>query len=128
MIEADLQRKQLRLLRAALPGYVIFRHADLITSGIPDLSVTGCGETLWLELKHANPGIKGTGLQARNLRLLHSAGGNAFYVVYDAVRRATYITRPDDVDNRVAAAVHVGEGYPNMHALLDFIRLRRDRP
>ena len=40
--------KQFGLMR---PRGVLFKHADLCTKGIPDVSLTYSGQTLWLELK-----------------------------------------------------------------------------
>lgn len=42
-------------LEKEMPGCVIFKHFDLVTSGIPDLSVTWCVRTLWIEGKYETP-------------------------------------------------------------------------
>lgn len=40
MNEATLKRALVKALRKRLPSAVIFRHEDLFTAGIPDLSIT----------------------------------------------------------------------------------------
>ncbi len=51
MTEAKIVRKIVAHLRASLPGAVVFKHADLVTAGVPDISVTFRGKTVWLEVK-----------------------------------------------------------------------------
>jgi hypothetical protein len=41
----------LKKLRAAIPGAVIFKHADKATRDIPDVSITWRKRTTWLEAK-----------------------------------------------------------------------------
>ena len=45
------------VLNAQLPEFLILRHEDVRTSGIPDISINGLKRTSWLEVKHADPTI-----------------------------------------------------------------------
>jgi len=81
MNEAQFKGKLVKKLRSALPSLVIFRHEDMFTAGIPDLSVTRPGfpnpATLWLEAK-ITPSYKISGIQDRTLWRL---GG--YYILYN---------------------------------------------
>jgi hypothetical protein len=69
------------------------RHEDKITSGIPDVSVTTLGRTVWLEVKHANPSFTSRGVQELKMKKLALTGLSA-YVVYDEVAGKTFFFRP----------------------------------
>lgn len=79
--EGKLVTALIKTLRERLPGCVILKHHDTITAGIPDLSVTGDGLTVWLEVKFANPRISTRAVQEDLMRRLARAG-HAYYVVY----------------------------------------------
>lgn len=49
MTENTLVAKLVKIARAELKGYVIFKHADRFQHGIPDISITGSGVTTWWE-------------------------------------------------------------------------------
>lgn len=51
MTERELKAKLVRKIRQQLRGAVVFRHEDLWTAGIPDISITWRGKTIWLEVK-----------------------------------------------------------------------------
>jgi hypothetical protein len=51
MNEAQLTQKFVRELRQDHPSWVIWKHNDRLSSGIPDLSITRNGRTVWLEVK-----------------------------------------------------------------------------
>lgn len=97
--EHTLQSQLLKVIRPAITaeGGVILKHSDYITSGIPDLSVTWKGMTSWWEIKHAEPRLKGTGLQLVTARQLALAG-RCHYIVYETSRSgllmATHIVTP----------------------------------
>lgn len=78
--EDGLTTALLKELRARYPRLEVLRHRD-ITAGIPDLSITGYGQTTWWELKHARPSFKSRGIQRLTCRRL-AAGGVCLYVVY----------------------------------------------
>jgi hypothetical protein len=76
MNEAKERAKLVKRLRQAMPAATVFRHEDVITAGIPDISVSLNRKTIWLETK-ANA-LKTTGLQFENLRRL-----KGFYIVFN---------------------------------------------
>ncbi len=61
------------------PGAVVFRHEDILTAGIPDISITCWRSTLWVEAKDIAGEL--TAGQLWNLRLL-SRVGYALVVVF----------------------------------------------
>jgi hypothetical protein len=52
MKESDFVDKLLKACAMLMPGGVGFKHADSVTSGIPDVTWTWAGRTLWLECKY----------------------------------------------------------------------------
>jgi len=70
--EKTLQAQLAKALRQAMPGSVVFRHEDVMTAGIPDISVTWHGRTFWLELKAF--GGKTRGIQALTIGRLGRVG------------------------------------------------------
>lgn len=52
MNEAGVVRRIIENLTKLLPGVVILKHADLVSAGVPDLSVTYGGRTWWTEVKY----------------------------------------------------------------------------
>jgi len=98
--EAELQQKLLERLDVRLPDAVVFKHADTLTSGIPDVSMTFNGYTSWWELKRSRTPkapISGTELQRQNMRRLSLASGQcAWYIVWEPT--ATLIVHPSEVD------------------------------
>lgn len=64
-----------------LPTFVTLRHEDVRSIGIPDLSVTGGGQTTWWEFKHAVPKYPTFGLQELMMKRL-AAHGYCRYVVW----------------------------------------------
>ena len=51
MNESQFKAAVCKSIRKQLPGAVVFRHEDRLTAGIPDISVTWHGRTVWLEAK-----------------------------------------------------------------------------
>lgn len=84
MNEATIKRGLVKTLRADLPGCVVFRHEDRFTGGVPDLSLTWSGHTVWIEVKYSRPGRKSklSPLQARTLAKLRAAGALAYCLTY----------------------------------------------
>lgn len=72
MTEAQCKAALCKVLRAELPGGVVFRHEDAWTGGIPDISISNNGLTVWVEVKLDRPGRPGklTALQNYNLTKL----------------------------------------------------------
>lgn len=99
MTEAKLQARLLRALRTKFLNFVVFKHSELISTGVPDISVNGRGQTTWLEVKVGRPGFNAKGLQTEVLLRLERAGCRIFYVVYREGRagRSTEVWRPRDL-------------------------------
>jgi len=55
MTEATVVQKIMKGLRSSLPRAVVFKHADLSTAGIPDISISYAGRTTWVEVKLLRP-------------------------------------------------------------------------
>jgi len=98
MNELSLVKDLVKLIRFHLPGFVVFRIEDKVTSGIPDIIITGNKKTSFIECKFANPDFKSKGIQELNMNRLALAGF-AFYVVYHIghTERWTYIVNPRDI-------------------------------
>tara|TARA_R110000824_G_scaffold167181_6_gene343982 strand:+ start:3446 stop:3844 length:399 start_codon:yes stop_codon:yes gene_type:complete len=79
--EATLKTALMKEMRAQLCGAVLFRHEDKYTSGIPDISTTFNGCTIWWEVKYAKPSIRDRGIQHFTCNEL-ARNGKCFYIVY----------------------------------------------
>lgn len=111
MNEATLTRGLVKHLRASLPNSVIFKHADAVTAGIPDISVSWFGSVSWLEIKYVHPQLLDRGIQALTLKALARANGSTWYVLFVERHgvKATQIVNPWDLD-----AVRQGQRAPFM--------------
>lgn len=94
MIESKLTKALLKEIRARMPYAVVFKHTEQVTSGVPDISVTYRGRTMWVEVKRVLRGFRDTGLQALTMKQL-AAVGLAYYVVYDLERDKTFVISGD---------------------------------
>lgn len=83
MTEKPLKAKLVSRMRDRQPANVVFRHEDLYAAGIPDISVTGWRNTLWIEVKAlgTKKTMQGRGIQRHTMERL-AAAGLAVYVVY----------------------------------------------
>lgn len=79
MRETDLTQELVAALRRGLAGSVVFKHTDMATAGIPDISATWLGSTTWIEGKRET--IRGSHLQSLTMRNLRLAG-YAIHVVW----------------------------------------------
>jgi len=52
MTEKELKAQFVAKARKRFRGAVVLRHEDLFTAGIPDISITYHGITMWLEVKY----------------------------------------------------------------------------
>jgi hypothetical protein len=59
------------------PGFVVLKHSDRFTAGVPDISVTYRDRTLWLEVKK-NKQSRRPKVQQRILQML-----NGYYIFAD---------------------------------------------
>ena len=97
MNESELKSQLVRMLKKMAPALVVFRHEDIRTAGIPDMSVTGGGRTTWWEYKFADPDIEDTELQRRTCLLLNRVGF-CRYVVWSRTEDGdhTFVMVPGD--------------------------------
>ena len=84
MKESNVQSDLVKHFRSYFPGAVVLVHADRYTAGIPDMSVTFHGHTLWLEIKHVTPDklLNTTDIQRQTCIDL-SIHGDCFFVIYE---------------------------------------------
>lgn len=122
MTEASLKSDLMALLRAELPGFVVFRIEDKITGGIPDVVVTGNKSTTWWEVKFANPDFKCPGIQELTALRLAAAGKACFFIVYALRRkeRSVHIVHPKNLNEWMRAEV-TANGF-NHRFVMEFIR------
>lgn len=118
MTEVTVRGTLLAFLRKELKKFVIIRHEDRFTKGIPDLSVTGEGKTSWWEIKLLNPRLISSSVQELTMIKLAEAG-IAFYVLFDVKLRETRIVEPRHLRYPEFAAL-VAPGF-NSHAVSRFI-------
>lgn len=92
MNESQLKAKMRTYLNKTYPAAVVYRHEDKFTAGIPDLSITQNGQTIWIEVKIHNAEIFSCvdfihkfPLQAREIQRL---GG--YFVVWTPKRHNPY--------------------------------------
>lgn len=124
-----------KTLREKLFGCVVFKHTDDFTSGVPDLSVTWGGATIWLEAKiqsHSSVGsrISGKLLQLETMRRLERCSSLAFYVVLDPETNFVYLYSPDEVHDTGALGQYILEARSQVE-IVDFLRrhiLARRKP
>ncbi len=97
--ESTLKSALVKLARAAMPQAVILRHEDQYTAGIPDISCTHKGLTIWWEVKYARPAVRDRGIQHLTCRRLGTFG-RCYYLVYQEKRgkKKTFIVHPNNLD------------------------------
>ncbi len=95
-LERRYIRELVKVLATDLEDAVVLKHADQVTSGIPDLSVTWSGLTFWIEVK------RGSTIEARGIQVLTATRlarqGHCFFVLYG--EDSTSIFTPKGVDSR----------------------------
>jgi hypothetical protein len=84
MTEATLKRAFVQVLKAIMPGCVVYRHEDKFRGGVPDISLTYAGVTSWIEVKYSRPGrtSRPSPLQRLELTRLRDAGAPTFLLEY----------------------------------------------
>jgi hypothetical protein len=108
-LTADLRKELDR------PGWLVLKHADKSTVGIPDLSVSGAGRVVWIEVKYVRPDssvereVTKHPAQWANMRLLeHATARKAFYVVYEEREPRKFTTSlwlPSELEREFARGV-----------------------
>jgi hypothetical protein len=84
--ETQFTSKLTKALREQLePGYIVWKHADGYTAGIPDISISWGRDTLWIEVKLANNPKLFEPLQMAMLKKLEG-----HYVIWDTKKRIGY--------------------------------------
>lgn len=108
--ESKLKAELMSFIREGLPRVVAFRHEDLFTSGIPDISVTWRGKAIfpqiymsWWEVKHGTPKFESTDIQELRLKQL-AEEGFARYLIYmegDSQGQRTLIVHPRNLKQMI---------------------------
>lgn len=98
MDESTLKGTVCGLARRRAPRSKLFRHEDVFSSGVPDVSFTGGRKTSWWEFKYARPKLRSREIQDLSMLELDEFG-IAFYVVYYELKelRSTHVIRPRDL-------------------------------
>jgi hypothetical protein len=114
--EAELKAKFMNRVRELEPNWRCFRHEDILTGGIPDVSTTGNKRTCWLEFKHATPNFTTNGLQEITCRDL-SIVGFCYHVIFHEGR-----TKPSNMEFKQTVIIspsHVRGKKGNMKDILN---------
>ena len=96
--ESKLKAALALRIRKHLPNAKVFCHEDMLTHGIPDISITYANRVVWLELKHVTDTkpFKSSGIQLVTcLQLAHAA--TCWYIIYDEIQNRTLITHPQQI-------------------------------
>ena len=84
MNEAHLKKRLCDETRKLIPGVVIFRHEDKFTAGVPDISFTALGRTVWVEVKYRRKGNQGMLTMQQRITLTKLVKhGRALVVTYN---------------------------------------------
>lgn len=116
--EATLKSELAKLARVVLAPWIIFRHEDKFTHGVPDFSITGNRRTSWLEAKFANPKFETKGIQELTMLRL-AKNGIAFYPVYSLVDgcKMTYLVHPSEIGKPRTTWSNCVEGFNHLWVL-----------
>lgn len=90
----------------ALRGSVVFKHAETLTSGIPDISITALGHICWIEVKYLRKNkrlkdIVGQLQVVTCFQLAQHCGGRAWIVVYEERPKQLTIWTPRALANHL---------------------------
>lgn len=96
--EIKITPKLVKFLNSHLPSsYVVRKHNDRITSGDPDISITGDGKTTWWEVKWANPKVEWANELQRIKCVKLAAAGYCRLLVFCAKDEgSTHIVHPEN--------------------------------
>lgn len=122
MDESKLKGALCDVARQTLKSFVIIRHEDRFTHGIPDISIDGNKTCTWLEVKYANPGFKTKGIQELTMLRLALAS-HAYFVVYweRNKEKRTYIVDPCDIGKDMNSWERFRDGF-NHQWVVEFIK------
>lgn len=135
-LELKYSRELVACFDTLLKNAEVFKHTDILTGGIPDMSATWGGFTTWLEVKvDRGKGIEGRGIQHETACRLERLG-SCWYVVYTKQPghpQMTRIVKPSFVSLHGYIHSHEFNGIAHS-AVVQFIRdlhssrLRRRNP
>jgi hypothetical protein len=122
--ETEVKGKLVKYLKQELRNAVIFRHEDKYSAGIPDISLTDNGFTLWIEVKHVTPKkpFKSTGLQTHTAQRLENRG-RCVFVIFEETKeehQLTVIMFPKFIDKFNTGKMII-QGF-DFQFILDFIK------
>lgn len=88
MLEGEFNRKLKKALVARLPqkDYVVLKHNDMTTGGIPDFSVSNGLHTIWIEVK-----MKGNFCTPLQMNTLMRFGDAAYEIIADRNGKAAVL-------------------------------------
>ena len=95
MNESDCKAALCKVLRASLPpaDSRVYRHEDQYTGGIPDISITANGHTLWVEVKLDRPGRRGKVTELQRTSLLALRG---YLLTFESLKAGGFGARLED--------------------------------
>jgi len=126
--ETQVKGKLVKFLKDNLKDAIIFRHEDQYTAGIPDISLTDNGFTLWIEVKHVTPKkpFKSSGLQKHTAKQLEKQG-KCIFIIFEESKEGhqfTFIVQPKFIDQYVegdTGCMSIVQGF-DFQFILDYIR------
>lgn len=122
-LKSALMLELRRTLRHPRP--VLFRHEDVFTHGVPDISATWRNGTSWWEAKYADPYLEDwRGVQWQMMKDLETNNpGRAFYIIWfkTVTTERTLIVAPSDMNEWTSKAIRTFTGFDHA-SVAEFIR------
>lgn len=113
--ESALKSALVKTASTKLHGFVVMRHEDVRTKGIPDISFSGFGRDSWLEVKHATPRFASSGQQELQMLRLAASSYHARYLVYfedkNGDSKRTLIVHPRHIHDLLPEAWTTGHDH-----------------
>jgi hypothetical protein len=121
--EAVLKSDFVTKCKQHMRGAVVFRHEDVRTAGIPDMSITWNNMTSWWEAKHATPRFASTGIQELTLSRLAANGFARYLIWYETAKtpKQTWIVHPINISEYASVQEVAFYGF-NTEDLIEHIR------
>jgi len=118
MKESVLKANLVKTLRESLRTFVIMRLEDRISSGYPDIVISGNKITSWIEVKYGNPNFASKGIQELTMLRLASAGFASYIVYWEKLaQKRTYIVEPKDIGKPIIEWMNYVEGFDHSFVL-----------
>lgn len=119
MTEASVRAALVKKLRL-YKDWIVLRHEDHYTSGIPDISITGNRITSWFETKFQRGlTLENKGIQRYTLEQLNKHGGYARYIIYTPEQ--VFVVKPDLYDPVIFRGINHG-------LVVEYIRIMHGLP